>query len=260
MKNRVLTIFLLFFGITIQAQELINFNQYKYIIVNSKFDFVKSVDAHQTSSLTKFLFNKIGFKSYLDNEEVPQELAINKCLGLFANVKDVSGLFITRSKVELRDCKGKLVYTTMEGEGRSKDLKRAYYQSITGAFKKLSHISYAYDPSISRNQAVVEKKPVVVEEKKEVKRKPIVVSKKVTVKEETPKKNALPLLTAQKKGNTYQLANDKGNLVFVLLKTNDPEKFIIKDKNGTLVKKGEYWLAEYYDNDSLVTQKYSVKF
>lgn len=259
MKNRVITIFLLFFGITIQAQELINFNQYKYVIVNSKYDFVKSVDAYQTSSLTKFLFNKIGFKAYLDNEEIPQELAVNKCLGLFANVKDVSGLFITKSKVELRDCKGKLVYTTKEGEGRSKELKRAYYQSITGAFKKLSHINYSYDPSLSKDQTVVEKKPVV-EKKKEVKREPIVVSKKVAVKEETSKKNTLPVLTAQKKGNTYQLIDDKANIVFVLLKTNDPEKFIIKDKNGTLVKKDGYWLAEYYDNDSLVTQKYNVKF
>lgn len=257
MKNSII-IFLFFLGSTIQAQELVNFNQYKYVIVNSKFDFVKSVDAYKTSSLTKFLFNKIGFKSYLDNEEIPQELAVNKCLGLFANVEDVSGLFVTKSKVELRDCKGKLIYTSEEGEGRAKDLKRAYYQSINGAFKKLKHINYSYDPSISRNQVIaVEEKPKE-EKKKEVKRKPLVVSKKVATKQSS--ENTLPVLTAQKKGNTYQLIDNKTNVVFVLLKTNDPEKFIIKDKNGTLVKKKGYWLAEYYENDSLVTQRYNVKF
>ena len=65
-------------------------NQYEYVIVSGKFSFVKQVDGYQTSSFTKFLFNKAGFKTYLDNEEIPNELAVNKCLALFANVKDYS--------------------------------------------------------------------------------------------------------------------------------------------------------------------------
>ena len=44
-------------------------NNYKYVIVPSKFDFVKGKDKYQTSSLTKFLFNKYGFTAFLDDEE-----------------------------------------------------------------------------------------------------------------------------------------------------------------------------------------------
>ena len=58
----------------------------------------------------------------------------------------------------------------------------------------------------------------------------------------------------------YQLVNTKPEVVFVLLKTGNSDKFIIKDKNGTLVKQGDYWVAEYYENDALVTKKYQVKF
>ena len=43
----------------------------KFIIVKSTFDFLKQVDRYITSSFAKFLFEKEGFKVYLDNEELP---------------------------------------------------------------------------------------------------------------------------------------------------------------------------------------------
>ena len=61
-------------------------NNYSYVIVNSKFDFVKEKDGYQTSSLTKFLFNKKGFKAFLDNEVLPEEVAENNCNALFVDV------------------------------------------------------------------------------------------------------------------------------------------------------------------------------
>ena len=47
---------------------------HKYIIVKSSFDFLKQVDRYKTSSFTKFLFKKAGYKVYLDNEDIPIEL------------------------------------------------------------------------------------------------------------------------------------------------------------------------------------------
>ena len=46
----------------------------------------------------------------------------------------------------------------------------------------------------------------------------------------------------------------------MLLKTTDDNKFIIKDENGVLVNKGDYWLAEYYKNGILIVEKYQIKF
>ena len=58
------------------------FSQHKYIIVDSTFDFLKQVDRYKTSSFTKFLFNKAGFKAYLDTDELPKDFLANKCLSL----------------------------------------------------------------------------------------------------------------------------------------------------------------------------------
>ena len=43
----------------------------KYIIVKSSFDFLKQVDRYKTSSFTKFLFKKAGYKVYLDKLKEP---------------------------------------------------------------------------------------------------------------------------------------------------------------------------------------------
>ena len=65
-----------------------NINNYKYIIVPDRLEIVKKVDQYQTSSLTKFLLAKKGFEVYLSNEKLPDDLALNRCLALTANVVD----------------------------------------------------------------------------------------------------------------------------------------------------------------------------
>ena len=49
---------------TIQFSQELNLEKYQYIIVPDQFSFLKSVDQYQTSSLTKFLFEKKGFKVF----------------------------------------------------------------------------------------------------------------------------------------------------------------------------------------------------
>lgn len=232
-------------------------NQYEYVIVSGKFSFVKQVDGYQTSSFTKFLFNKAGFKTYLDNEEIPQELALNKCKALFANVKDDSGMLTTKSIIELTDCRGEMIYVSNTGTSRLKDYKKAYRQSIRQAFSSIEKMGYTFDASKAKDLTDHKKAVKVTTVAKEVK-KPIMVTQKVTVNK---KQNLeFPLLFAQKNNAGFQLKNKNTDVVFVLLKTNDPKKFIIKDKNGTLVDKGSFWIAEYYKEGSLVVEKYLIKF
>ena len=94
MKFLLIQLFILSINLTVA--QTINFNKYQYVIVDSKFDFVRQVDGYRTSSLTKFLFKKKGFITYLDNEEYTDELAKNGCKALYAEVKDVSGFFLFR--------------------------------------------------------------------------------------------------------------------------------------------------------------------
>ena len=77
---------------------------------------------------------------------------------------------------------------------------------------------------------------------------------------EVSTENTYETLYAQPNENGYQLVNTKPSIVFALLKTNTPQKYIIKDKNGTLTKNGEIWIAEYYENGVLTTKRFQVKF
>ena len=100
------------------------FSQHKYIIVDSTFDFLKQVDRYKTSSFTKFLFNKAGFKAYLDTEELPKDFLANKCNALYATIKDNSGMFISKNFIELKDCNAKLVFSSNKGASKLKDYER----------------------------------------------------------------------------------------------------------------------------------------
>ncbi|MGG6230898.1 hypothetical protein [Tenacibaculum sp. SDUM215027] len=231
------------------AQKTIN--NYKYVIVPTKFDFVKGKDKYQTSSLTKFLFNKYGFTAFLDDEKLPEEVLNNRCLVLTGTVKDDSGLFTTKSIVELRDCYNKVVFTSQVGKSKEKDYKKAYHEAIRDAFNSVKVLKYKYIPS--KEVAVVKEEittPVVSAIE-------TVKNKTIEVKEESTTKNAL---YAQSITNGFQLVNTKPEVVFQVLKTNVKDVFVIKDKNGILYKNGDFWFAEYYKNGTKVTKQYQIKF
>ncbi|MDO6674863.1 hypothetical protein Q4517_04790 [Tenacibaculum sp. 1_MG-2023] len=231
------------------AQKTIN--NYKYVIVPNKFDFVKGKDKYQTSSLTKFLFNKYGFTALLEDEKLPDDVVNNRCLALTGVVKDDSSLFTTKSIVELRDCYNKVVFTSQVGKSKEKDYKKAYHEAIRNAFKSVQGLKYTYIPS--KEVAVVKKEvtaPVVSAVE-------VIKNKTVKTNEESMTKN---VLYAQSITNGFQLVNTKPEVVFQVLKTNVKDVFVIKDKNGILYKNGDSWFAEYYKNGTKVTKQYQIKF
>ena len=109
-------------------------NNYKYVIVPKEYEFLKKEDAYQLNSLTKFLFNKYGFVSFLQGEDIPSDLAENGCKGLQADVKKNSSLFLTKLIVTLTDCNGTVLFTSEEGQSKEKDFKTAYHEALRNAF------------------------------------------------------------------------------------------------------------------------------
>ena len=144
MKYTCFFILSLFLSVVLYSQNTPSVKQ-KYVVVKSSLDFLKQTDRYQTSSFTKFLFNKAGFDTYLDNEELPEELSINRCNALFADVKDKSGIFITKNYIELSDCRGKIVYSSMNGSSKLKDFEKAYRQSIRSAFSTIERLDSVYN-------------------------------------------------------------------------------------------------------------------
>jgi len=175
------------------AQESIN--QYKYIIVPTSYSFLNEADKYQLNSLTKFLFNKYGYTAFFANEEFPQDLTENRCLGLYADVVEDKSLFKTKLRIDLKDCGGRLAMSSKVGETREKDFAKAYNLALRDAFETFQNTEYKYEPvktdNVVKAKQIPVEKPVVKEKVMEPvnkEMKPMVEEKKEVVEvAETPR-------------------------------------------------------------------------
>src|SRR3954469_17302679 len=77
-------------------------NNYKYVIVPSKFSFLKK-DEYQLNTFFKMYFEKYGFKAFFDTDLLPPEAAGDNCNKLFADLESQSTMFNTKTTVVLKD-------------------------------------------------------------------------------------------------------------------------------------------------------------
>ena len=144
MKHPFLALFfiLIVFG-SASAQE--DINKYKYIVVPNTYQFLKGKDQYQVNSLTKFLFNKYGYKAYMEGVDYPADLTNNPCLALTADAEEVKGGFlITKLQFNLKDCRGNVVATSQVGKSKDKEFKAAYHEAIREAFQTFQDFDYNY--------------------------------------------------------------------------------------------------------------------
>jgi hypothetical protein len=265
MKNIILVLFLIMSNIFVFGQEK-KVNNYKFIVVPEQFNFLKQKDEYKTSSLTKFLLKKNGFTVVLNSEQYPKDLRDNPCSGLKALVLDKSSMFKVKVIIELRDCSNKILYTSDEGVSKLKEFKKGFQEAIRNAHASMNDITY--EPFLLETiekdkKEIVTVNPVLVKEVKEVKLEvELPVINNIEAAQISPINNIAlsTTLYAQPKENGFQLINLKPQVVFVILNTSVKGVFLIKDKNGLLYKKGENWIAEFYDNGKLIEKKYQVKF
>jgi len=141
-----------------------NLNEYKYIIVPKKFETFKTANQHQTSTLIKYLFSQKNFLTvYGDN--LPEDLRINRCLGLKVDLKNNSSMFTTKTILELKDCNGNQAFLTQEGRSKKKDYREAFKEAITTSFTSFTSLNYSYEPK----EVVKKEEPVTISFKNDVK-------------------------------------------------------------------------------------------
>lgn len=141
--KKIFIAFLIFGSLfSVNAQDL---NNYKYVIVPKSFEFSKRTNQYQLNALTKFLFEKYGFKTLMEDENKPMDLAKNNCLGLKADVNNNSGLFVTKMVVTLTDCQGNVVFTSKEGRSREKEFKTAWHEALRDAFTSVAELDHNYE-------------------------------------------------------------------------------------------------------------------
>jgi hypothetical protein len=274
MVKKIIVGFILLISITVSSQQK-SINDYKYVIVPVKFDFLKTIDQYQTSSLTKFLLQKKGFTVFKSDENLPDDLVNNRCLALIGDVIDTSSLFSIKTSIVLKDCNDNEFYSSQIGKSKIKDYKKGYHESIRKAYASMSDLSYSYTPKkneVNINAAGTKNlTPAKTDEHSIVKKEiipsavvaaPIVKApiNQITSSKKEENNTMYPVLYAQPKGNGYQLINAKPEIVFIILKTNSKDRFIIKNKNGSFTKTNDTWVAEFYEGGKLKVQKYQVKF
>ena len=255
MKNTLIIIYLFASHFFVLGQEK-NVPNYKYIIVPERFSFLKQNDQFQTSSLTKFLLKKNGFTVILDSEEYPKELKNDPCNALTAEIIDKSSFFTTTVFIELKNCAKKIMYTSAEGNSKLKDYKQAFQESIRNAHESMSDIKFIApaDPVIME----VIKEPVGINSKTINSIEVIPTMAQKGVKNEDLKE--INTLYAQPNENGFQLIDLKPEVVFLILKTNLKDVFIIKDKNGILYKNNTTWFASFYESGELIEKRFEIKF
>ncbi|MCP2029271.1 hypothetical protein L1276_004455 [Flavobacterium sp. HSC-32F16] len=218
-------------------------NDYKAVIIPLKYDFMKTDNQYRLATVTKSNLLRAGFKAYYANEEIPAGLG-DRCELLYIDVKKDNAFLVTKLFVELKDCYGKVVYTSEIGKSREKDYEAAYKESLDNAFISVIGQHYKYNGKTITSQSLPTTAPVAA-----------TVIPTVDVSDPN-------LLYAQPTENGYQLIDKTPKVVMKLLKTSRPDSFIaIKDAvQGSLNAKDNGWYFEYYQNDKLVSEKISVKF
>lgn len=273
MKKYIIIALVVLFTSTGFAQK--SLNDYKYVIVPNKFEFFKEADKYQLNSLSKFLFNKYGFKAYLKDEELPIEALKNRCLVLNADVSEKRTMFKTKLAVQLKNCNGDIVYTTPQGESRKKEYKVAYNQALRNAFKIFNTLNYKYVENKSAFSAVqVDTKTedskteieqlkqeikTLKEDKKEATVKTLEKPKSIEVKPKDIKINDNQLY-AQATNYGFQLVDKTPKVIYTIIYSGKKDIFIVKGRDAIIHKVNGIWTISEFKNDSLVAKALEIKF
>lgn len=216
-------------------------NDYKYVIVPDKFDFLKEANQYNMNTLVKMMFEKYGFVTYLQSENISQEMAMNRCKSLYADVVKSSGFLNTNLTIQLKDCTGQVVYTSEMGQSKEKLHQKAYYEALREASKSFDVLGYAYNGANGEKTMSLTEKAVPVSEAKPV-----------------YDNQVFAIATT----NGYDVKDNKGRLILKMFKTSQPDNYTAQMEtiNGVVFKKDNMWFFEYYRNNQLVTEKLNLKF
>ncbi len=129
MKNLIIAIVVFSASFVATAQKL---SEYKYIVVPAQFTMQKEAGQYNLNQLVASTFKKFDFESMIEGDTPPVGFEPCKALKVLTNKKGFLRTFISLS---LKDCYGKTVHTTIEGESGEKDFLKAYYEAFRGAFE-----------------------------------------------------------------------------------------------------------------------------
>ena len=261
--SKILFIFTVLFSISLSAQDQLN--NFKYIVVPNQFKFQKEPGQYRVNGLTKFLLEKQNFTVLFEEDTLPEDAIQNNCLVLKTTAIDDSSMFKTKIKFQFKDCQGKVVYTTEEGESREKKYIVAYNEAVRQAFSSLSNFTHNYEVKETENEVeevIVTPLPKVTEAPlvEEVDEEEIDEEIEIPVKEGY-KNTSNNALTAEAFGViNYKLKNRQGQTVYTILYSGKEDFYIVKGKDAVIYKINGSWVIAANDNGTLQIKSIDIKF
>jgi hypothetical protein len=242
MKNS-LVLLLLFSANLLVAQ--LSINQYQYVIVPAQYGFQREVDEYRLNNLTKMLFEKYGFKVFLDTDPLPKEITDSNCDKLYADVISTGNFTRTKLQVILKDCKKNTVFASTIGTSKEKEYKVAYTQALRAAFQSFDTLQYVYTPK---------------QKNSEIQKTDESVNRTVIISETFEENSAM--LYAQTISNGFQLVDATPKVVMTIYKTSNSGAFLATKgtTQGVLIMNDNQWFFEYYESEKLVSENVNVKF
>jgi hypothetical protein len=235
MKKIVL---LLVFGFCIQGFSQV-LNKYQYVVVPTKFDFMKVENEHRLNTIVKNKLEKMGFIAYYENN-IPLEVAQKSCEILKVDLVKGGTFVWTKMNLIFKDCQGKVVFQSDEGKSKDKDFNIAYTECTDQIFESLFALKYKFEEA--QEKSVVNKDEL----------------KSNVNQNEATNDN----LIAEKTSSGYVLKNNQNQTIYKVTSTGKSDLFLAQrgQNNGMLYLKDGNWIFEYTIKDQLFSEIVKVKF
>lgn len=234
-------------------------NDYPAVIIPLKYDFLKSENQYRLSTLTKVNLKKAGFEAFYANETIPKEFS-DRCSLLNVDVLKESGFLVTKLYVALKDCNGKVIFKSEVGKSKEKDYEVAYTEALNMAFVSVYALHYKYNGvAVASSQNATVASPVPPVASTTVVATTAAVA--VNVSNNSAESNG-NVLFAQPIKNGFQLVDSTPKVVMRAYKTTNPSIYLASKENiqGVMVLKENQWFFEYYEKETLMSEKITVKF
>lgn len=261
LKSIVSFALIVLFASSLSAQ----LDEYKYLVVPKKFLTFKEYNQYQSSTIIKHFMQQAGFNVIYD-DNLPADVAANRCLALFVDVQDNSNMLKTKVAIALNDCKGTTVYITPEAQTKEKDLRKGYKGVISEASAYFSGLRHNYQPPNSSNDenASVQSPatmPVVAKDIKAATEETEVIGE--NAKQDTAVDNTMgETLNAIATKDGYLLIDGTDTIQYRLTKTAAEHVFHADKKGmkGIVYKKGDVWFFESEKEESKIIAELLISF
>ncbi len=252
MKTRIL-LTMLFIASYCFSQSV---NDYKAVVIPTKYEFQKTENQYRLQTITKLNLQKAGFQAFYTTETTLADFP-DRCSLLYVEVNKENGFLTSKLFIVFKDCFGTVVYQSSIGKSKEKEFETAYIEALNQAFVSVYDLKYKYNGTTnygSKSGFVSQQVPVAAV--------PVVAASIPNTETKISENNSANLLYAQPTSYGYQLIDSEPKVVIKVYKTSNPASYMAKkgEIQGALVSKNNQWFFEYYQNDTLISEKVEVKF